>query len=284
MELVVTMTKGLPGSGKSTWALDQIAAHKGGAKRISTDDLRAMMDAGTFSKKNERFMLQTRDALVRLALDQQRNVIVDATHLNPVHEARLQAIATEAGASFSVQDFTDVSVETCIERDLKRSRSVGERVIREMWAKWLAPKPPAYDPMLTECVIVDLDGTLANIGDRNPFDASTCETDQIRTEVFHAMLGASNGCEVMLFSGRSGLYREQTIRWLAAHDIEYDALHMRAPEDMRRDSDVKREMYEDHIKGRYNVKAVFDDRPQVIWECWRAIGLPVIDVGQGVWF
>ena len=46
---------------------------------------------------------------------------------------------------------------------------------------------------------------------------------------------------------------------------------------------MKRELYEEHIKERYNVVAIFDDRPQVIRECWQAVGLGdrVFNVGDG---
>ncbi len=60
-------------------------------------------------------------------------------------------------------------------------------------------------------------------------------------------------------------------------------LLMRAPGDSRRDSIVKRELYEKHIKGKYNVVAVFDDRPSVIRECWQALGFTdrIFNVGSG---
>lgn len=58
---------------------------------------------------------------------------------------------------------------------------------------------------------------------------------------------------------------------------------MRPQGDMRRDSIVKRELYENHIKGKYNVVAIFDDRPQVIRECWQALGFGdrIFNVGTG---
>ena len=48
------MTKGLPASGKSTWAKLEVARSKGKTKRINKDDLRDMIDAGTWSKENEK--------------------------------------------------------------------------------------------------------------------------------------------------------------------------------------------------------------------------------------
>ena len=46
------MTKGLPASGKSTWA-KQYLDDNPGTKRVNKDDLRAMLDNGKWSKRNE---------------------------------------------------------------------------------------------------------------------------------------------------------------------------------------------------------------------------------------
>jgi len=56
-------------------------------------------------------------------------------------------------------------------------------------------------------------------------------------------------------------------------------LHMRKIGDRRRDSFVKLDMYNEVIKDKYNVICVFDDRPQVIRECWKVLNLPVLNCG-----
>ena len=43
--------------------------------------------------------------------------------------------------------------------------------------------PDGPDASLPPCVIFDIDGTLALLGDRSPFDASTCEHDEINEAV-----------------------------------------------------------------------------------------------------
>ena len=52
----------------------------------------------------------------------------------------------------------------------------------------------------------------------------------------------------------------------------YYELHMRAEGDMRKDSIVERELFDAHIKDKYDVVAVFDDRPQMI-RLWNLMGL-----------
>jgi len=73
--------------------------------------------------------------------------------------------------------------------------------------------------------------------------------------------------------------REETMRWLEDNDIVFDQLYMRATDDTRKDSIVKQEIYDKHIKDKYNVVFVFDDRPQVV-QMWRDNGLFVFDVNQ----
>lgn len=131
----VIILKGLPGSGKSTWAREQLLASKGRIKRINKDDLRAMLDAGEWSATNERFVVQARDTLLMAALTAGYDVIIDDTNLDPFHERRIRQL-TGSRADVSVR-FFDIPIEECIRRDALRPFPVGETVIREMARQWL---------------------------------------------------------------------------------------------------------------------------------------------------
>ena len=86
----LTMTKGLPASGKSTWSNEQVlAAPPGHLVRITKDQLRAMLHAGAHSKGTESQIVLARDSLVSTFLKSGVDVIVDDTNLVPFHE-RLQ--------------------------------------------------------------------------------------------------------------------------------------------------------------------------------------------------
>jgi predicted kinase len=135
----VILLKGLPASGKSTWAKQQLAKHPGRFKRVSKDDLRAMLDDGKWSKGNEKFILATRDQLILAALESGFSVLVDDTNLAPKHEPHIRALV-QGKAEVTIQDFTDVPLQTCLERDRQRPNYVGERVIRRMHRDYLTPK------------------------------------------------------------------------------------------------------------------------------------------------
>lgn len=286
------MLKGLQASGKSTFAKKLVDEHPGSYKIVNKDQIRAMVDNGHWSGGNEKFVIKIRDMIVKLALTEGNHVIVDDTNLDPKHEIRLRELAKEFEAAFRVEDFTHVSVTDCIQRDRKRQSYVGEKVIRDTYERYLKPAPvvaPPNNPLKPNCVIVDLDGTLADLNGRNPYDASTCFQDGVRLLVKELVLhfyGAKN--KVIFVSGRSEDHRSETEKWLRAEDKcglggMYKHLFMREAGDTRRDSIIKLEIYEKHIKGSYNVNAILDDRPSVIRECWQALGFTdrILNVGDG---
>lgn len=282
------MTKGLPASGKTTWAKEKLK-ELGNCKRVNKDDLRAMLDNGKWSKDNEKFVLMVRDYMVEQALGMGYNVIVDDTNLAPQHEASLRQSSEQFGAEFKVEDFTNISLETCIERDRKRPNYVGEKVIRDMYNQYLKPKAqsaPIHDPTLPNLVVVDVDGTIANKTNRGPFEWDKVGNDQPREAVIRAVwaLQLQHHARVMFVSGRDGSCKDLTTNWLVykAGFPSNWPLVMRVAGDMRKDYVVKRELYEQHILGKYNVIAIFDDRPQVI-RMWQELGLGdrIFNVGTG---
>lgn len=138
---------------------------------------------------------------------------------------------------------------------------------------------------MKKAIICDLDGTLALLGDRSPYDASTAEDDQLNNPIANILEVYSHqtlyDIAVILITGRDDIYKTQTVRWLQKHNIIYDALHMRKTGDKRKDTKVKKEMYEKFIKNKYDVLFVLEDRDQVV-EMWRKdLGLTCLQVDYG---
>jgi predicted kinase len=135
-------TRGLPASGKSTWAVAWIAA---GALRTRSnrDDLRATMFGGwTGRAEHEEAVTVAQYAAVRALLAAGWSVVVDDTNLRPEVLDALRGLAVAAGARFEVHDLTGVPVDVCIARDADRGergeRHVGHEVIRGMYDRYLA--------------------------------------------------------------------------------------------------------------------------------------------------
>jgi predicted kinase len=288
MKKKIIMTKGLPGSGKSTWAKGLLDLHPTQVKRVNKDDLRAMMDNSKFSKGNEKFVLKVRDFIVTEALAQSKTVIVDDTNLDPRHENDLRKLAITMGAEFEIKDFTHVSAMECIERDALRTGTahVGKGVIMRMYNQHLKPKPKVVErnPNLPDIVICDLDGTLALIGDRDPYRGDLCGSDVVCSQVAEMLWyhHIHHGRQIFFVTGRPDNFRAQAIAWLDWNgfgSLDYK-LFMRAPHDFRPDTIAKQEIYEEHIKGKLNVIVIYEDRSKVV-EMWRDLGLKCFQVEPG---
>lgn len=185
----VILMKGLPASGKSTFAKALIDEKPNSYKRISKDDLREMLDNSHWSKDAEKMILDVRDMLILKAIENRKHVIVDDTNLAPKHEQHIRELV-KGIAEVKIQDFTDVDIDECIRRDLLRPKSVGAKVIRGMYNSFLKPQESIpYDFRLPDAVICDLDGTLCLMNGRNPYDASTCQDDLLNAEVMDVLDG-----------------------------------------------------------------------------------------------
>lgn len=279
------MCKGLPASGKTTWAKEQIAkAPKNSIKRVNKDDLRAMLDNGQWSKGNEDYVLIVRDFIVNQCLRRGKHIIVDDTNLVPKHEVRLREVAKNWGAQFVVQDFTDVSMAKCIERDKARENPVGYKVIRDMYDRYLKPAPVQqkreYDESKELCIIVDIDGTLAhNSGGRDWYEYHRVGEDTVHGHV-KSIVKRYTDMPIIIVSGRYDNCKDITEKWLQDNDIPFSHIYMRKTGDNRCDTVVKQELFEKHIEPYYNVLFVLDDRDRVV-KMWRELGIPCLQVAPG---
>jgi predicted kinase len=288
----LTITRGLPGSGKTTWA----KTRQPDAVRVNRDDLRVMLHGRRIGENwAERQVTLAHRAAVEALLRAGVDVICDDTNLRARVVRELAELGMACGAAVVVEDFTGVPLEVCIERDAARAEPVGEEAIRSMHTRYLAGKrgrldlpvaaPAAtYEPPTDRpsAILVDLDGTVALMGDRSPYDVTRVHLDLPNEPVIaavHAMHAA--GHTIIYCSGRTDDGREATEAWLAKQvAVPYAGLYMRKTGDTRKDSIVKRELFENHIRSRWRVIAVFDDRNQVV-RMWRELGLTVFQVAEG---
>lgn len=134
------MFKGLPGSGKDTKAKELIKQFPNDYKRVNKDDLRNMLDLGKWSEDSEKLIIKIRDLIISEILMHDKHVLCTDINLHPKHEIRLKEIAKQYDARFCLMDLTDVDIEMCIKRDLKRKKSVGEKVIRGIYNQYLKVK------------------------------------------------------------------------------------------------------------------------------------------------
>ncbi|WP_378733618.1 AAA family ATPase [Nocardia brasiliensis] len=300
-ELVIT--RGYPGSGKTTYALNWIAEQSNRA-RVNRDDLRKMLfnGEGILTDAQECAVTVAQKAMAASLLDRGTSVIVDDTNLRLRVARNWADLAREYGADFRCVDFR-IDAGTCIERNRARQRA-GQRCVphgrildiakRFPVAQWqpVTPRTVAdlelYVPDITkpEAWIFDLDGTLAHMHGRDPYDFSRVGEDAVDHTVRHvyAMLSTDetpSGSPVMIIvSGRKAVCMDASLAWLHRQRIYSDLTLMRADDDNRPDHIVKLEIFNNHIRHNYNVLGVFDDRNSVV-AMWRRLGLKTFQVQEG---
>jgi predicted kinase len=300
------ITRGLPASGKTTLAREWLAEDPTNRARVNRDDLRAMMFAApTYDFAQEVAVTAASRSLVKDLL-KNRDVITDDTNLRPSYVREWRKFAAMNGVDLVVHECY-VTVNDAVSRDQARGdsggRRVGEDVIRGMAGKFtkrsatdpcgyhflpiidepVEVEAAAYTPRLGSkpAIIVDIDGTVALMGDRSPYDLSRVHEDRPNHPVIAAVRAAwHDGLSVVYCSGRDDSSREVTEKWLATHVGVPGPLLMRAADDRRKDSIVKRELFDAHIRDEYDVRYVLDDRQQVV-DMWRSLGLTCLQVAKG---
>lgn len=309
----ILILRGLPGSGKTTYATKLIALDPPGKWiRINRDDLRCMLVGKGMNpyregkEGREKLLRKVKAQMTRAALDSGYDVILDDTHLVSATVKHLHDLAEDIGDVEVIERWIDEPIQACIDRDACRQgfACVGADVINKMakssnyesrskvekrTAYQARPssfegKQYAYDPesKLPRAVICDLDGTLCLPGGRNPYDASTADQDGLNVPVWECLFKMkATGCMIFFVSGREEKYREPTERFLSKKaGLSAYPLFMRPTGDTRNDAIVKREIFEREIADKYNVIFVLDDRNRVV-DMWRELGLTCFQVANG---
>ena len=284
----VMVLRGLPGSGKTTFA-KKMVTDQSEWFRVNKDDFRCMMNGDQpFSGKRERFINKAEKAVAEMLLSQGKNVIVDNTHLTEGHLERWRGIARDNGASFAVHEM-NVSLNECLARNLQRTGTdyCPPSVIINMARSIDYP-----DAFAEREIICDIDGTVADIAHRLKYMRGEKKDwkkanelmydDAVRWDVVEQVREAmtEHDAKLIFVSARREEHREVTEKWLERTKLPYETLIMRHNNDYREDSVCKKEMLDKYFKKDRIVK-IFDDRLRVL-RMWEAEGLGDVTVSVNV--
>lgn len=283
----LTILRGLPGSGKSTLAR-QMVRESGNSIRVNKDDLHRMLFDNKWSGRNRKVVIDIERQIARIALIDGINVVVDDTNLG------------YNGPFFNhpdliyKQEIVDVTtdVDECIRRDRLRDTAgtrVGRAIIEGMALRNGMIKWPDK-----RIIIVDIDGTIADLSQRlhcietpgqkdyELFWMSVPWDKPIQTVIeWVRNLKREGDFHIVIVSGRADNCAKATEDWLLRHDVPCDRLFMRRGGDYRQDYIIKQEILA--LLPKEMIEFCIDDRPQVISKCWKAAGLKVYPVNQGMW-
>lgn len=312
----LSITVGLPGSGKTHCAKLMQEDNPDEVVLISRDDLRETLYAssGILSNAKEQYITRYQETLVKDNLRMGMHVIVHDMNLRERYRKRWTEIAKTTGADFDIIDLTQVPLETCIKRDQMRHdlglRSVGGEVISDLERKFRATlrkdvwkpyklypseafnepvvlKPYVSDLDKPKAIIVDIDGTVADCeGIRSPYDYTKVSLDKPKTQVikFVQSMAYDMGYKILFVSGRLAPYGSQcykdTEEWLYENvKVPIEQLYTREVDKVE-DSVIKYQIFDGLIRHNYNVQFVLDDRNRVA-DMWKSIGLLTLQPERG---
>lgn len=125
--------RGLPASGKSTWAKQWVLEDPEHRVRINQDDIRLMLGKYWVPSREKLVQEIQFDAIVE-ALSREFDVVIDNTNLNKkVLDGFDRLIKTFEDYEIEYKDFFDTPLSVCIERDKNRDLQVTEKVIRSFY-------------------------------------------------------------------------------------------------------------------------------------------------------
>lgn len=294
----IILTVGPPGCGKSMWASLYVENHR--AKRLNRDDFRTSMQNGEYNYKDEKVIKRIRNYAVENWLQMGYDVIIDDTNLTPDVFPEMQKIARRVGDIGVKEHVIEIERDACWYQNTNRPKgAIPEQEWNKLWLMYsqfekhddyfAPPRQIAtemylndyHDSSLPHCIIVDLDETLAlHPYGRDPFDHAFIPLDMPNMPLVDT-LHRSEDDLIIIVTGRSEVSREATEEWLDKHEIEYDLLKMRPKDkDFEHDYIIKKEIYDEYIKDKYFVTAVYEDRERLV-ELWRDLGLFVYQVNFG---
>lgn len=293
------MTRGLPGSGKSTWAIEFLKENPDQWIRINNDSLQLMMTGRAFSKDKKvwKAIEHIRDSMINEALGYGINIIIDNTNLSPKREEEYRSLVDQHNKSggdpyeFVIQDFTKIPVQTCIAQNKKRPNPVPDHVIYDMYDQFLKPTTEflVQSKKLPKAIIVDIDGCIAQHTTRSPYDNTKYYEDDVIPEVLEIIITLMKAdIRAIFLTGRDEIGRADTIRWLKDKcNIvgRYDLLMRPSAPDIHSkspDFEYKKYMFDTHVKDKFYVMAWFEDRVRNVEMARRTLGLrAVFQVNEG---
>jgi len=290
----VIITQGCSASGKTYWS-EQFVKDNPDYVNINRDDIRGELfcDGGLdwskykFTKGNENKVTEEQTRLIEEAVLQSKNIIISDTNLNQKYLDKYEEMGILKGYEFEYKVFEE-DLLTLLKRDALRKNGVGYEVITYQYEQFCkmfkSGQHHTFSEDKEDAMIIDVDGTIAKMVSRKPFDWDKVGEDEPRKEIISMVKGLLyEGYTPIFLSGRDSCCMNLTQEWIEVQFPELEGhftLLMRSEGDMRKDVVVKKEIFDRYIGHRYNVRVAIDDRPSVCRMWKHELGLNVVNVGN----
>lgn len=309
MSKQVIIMIGPSGSGKSYKALEIQKKNKE-LQIVSRDKIRNMFER-TYSLNGldfENIINSIEENLVKNLVKKEISFIWDNMNLTKASIEDCVKLIRKIDSEYSIDlEIMDVSLAECKERNSKRIvGKISEDILENQFDKYkknfnhywealdIENKFEKYIPNIQtpEAIIVDLDGTLAHPNGRGWFDYKDIIFDLVDKEVARTLfLYKEKGFKILIVTARENktfdgpIYNcintlELTERWLKENKIHYDEIFIRDEFDIRKDNEVKLDLFNQKIRNNFNVQLVLEDRSLVV-ELWRNLRIKCYQTQEG---
>lgn len=302
------LTRGIQGSGKSTWARKWVEEDPEHRIRINNDDIRNMLGS-YWVPSRETLVSNTKRDIALSALYAGYEIVIDNMNLNPKEvkfwedivnkhnnfvDDKIRTKSDQVFYKYEIE-FKDffIPLEECIRRDACRPNPIGEKIIRDTWRRYkhfiqtfevehyvnnLRP----WKIGLPTCVVIDMDSTVCFNTSKRPWFGDGSTEAMINDIPNHGVveLVKSQGYPIVVCTGRNKDQYKVTIEWLSNQGITPVDCYMRENGDYRKGVEVKTELM-NQILDKYNVLAVFEDCEPIVQK-YREMGLTVLQPNKGL--
>ena len=311
---VIILTRGIQGSGKSTWAKQWVQVDPLNRIRYNNDDIRLSQgvywpeDNKALTKK-EKTVKSIKNFAVFTYMENGYDIVIDNMNLNPKEVNYWQSnieqfnnLHKDIEYHLEFKDFF-IPVEECIARDAQRSNPIGASIIKKTYRQYrsliidietkklLDNQIPVND-VLPNCIIADMDATICFNVTQRPFfgnGAADKMMEDVPNKPIIKLINnylkcASENDRIFIITGRENTpaIHEATLNYIKKYVSEDERiiLLMRNLNDHSSGDICKKYIYETFIKDKYNVDFVLDDSNKIV-KMYRELGLTVLQPNEG---
>ena len=299
------LTRGIPGSGKSTWAKAWVAEDPEHRIRLNWDDMRNMMGPYWVPSREpiNKHMLW---AGLNMAAYCTRpyDIVIDNMNLNPKDWKQYEEWITTYNQSMNsdetntqyVIEFKDffISLDECIRRDAMRPNPIGEKTIKDIWRRYkhfiqttevenvvnnLRPSTGKVP-----CVVIDMDSTMCFNTTKRPWYGEGAAEGMIKDVPNPGVVAVVKELQrkfpIVVVTGRDTTQATVTKQWLANQGIAPTDFYFRTAGDYRKGVEVKNELI-NQVLNKYDIVAIFEDCEPIV-KMFRDMGLTVLQPNKGL--
>lgn len=300
----IILTRGIQGSGKSTWAKQWVAEKPDFRIRINYDDLRCMMAPYKVDSwnKREKVVKSLLEPFIITSLKNGFSIVVDNMNLSESSYSTIKGIINKNGYSEIPIEYKDffTDLKTCIQRDAKRETPIGAAIIKSTYNQYrldikyrenlqISSSINEYNEEKPNALIMDFDNTLCYNLSKREYFGKDChigmENDVPNQHIIKMVkdfISANEDGKVFIITGRDKTNDviNASIKWLEKYfnteELNKIEVFYKPTKPQISSTLYKISVVENEILPNYNIQCAIDDNKKVI-EVYRLFGIVALE-------